>query len=226
MSMKWTNGFFYFLLEPAVEAETGKFACTVVRWSYPTVSAAFVACCGEWKRWETMIQMKHDETVSAPCLSLICQYCNWGRLDFRTCSWHCWVLLCSVAPTLLLHFDSNVFPSWRPLAPWRWRVKSSVSAKWPMCTGTLRFGFQRQCKVPMCLPALRYNCGARHRGHHGFLRFHCGCSWHSRTGSVFWHLLDIWVCIRNCMESFQEKFQLAAVFWLRPSSQYLVWSLP
>jgi hypothetical protein len=29
-----------------------------------------------------------------------------------------------------------------------------------------------------------------------------------------------------CVESFQEKFQLAGVFWLRPSSQCLVWSLP
>ena len=55
-----------------------------------------------------------------------------------------------------------------------------------MCAGALHFGFQRQFKVPMRLPPLRYNCGARHRGQHGFLRFHCGCYGHSRTGSGFW----------------------------------------
>lgn len=125
---QWRKCFLYFLLESIFEAEQGNFACTAVSWSYQTVSNIFVAFCCILRRMEKMVQMK-------PCQHRV--WCHWivstaelctawnrGRLDFRTYSWHCWVLLYSVAPTLLLHFGSNVFPSWRPLAPW-WKVMKS-----------------------------------------------------------------------------------------------------
>ena len=108
-------------------------------------------------------------------------------------------------------------------------LNSCVSAKWP-AQGLFSFFSlaSKDCKFPVCSNVFHQGIIVVrgivvNMGFYAFIVDALGIAGLVQVSDIR-HSLHR--ALRPCVESFQEKFQLAAAFWLRPSLQCLVWSLP